>query len=840
MPPKQQINKKGLPINYSLDVRQMQRTTQDIAKWRNAMRSAENVLNPNRTQLYELYSDILLDGRLKALIEKRVLNITNSLPRFIEDGKDDDHIIIQEVLQTPWFYDLLQYILEARFWGHSLIEFIPGNNTPIGSAELIARPHVRPEFGDILIKQNNDSERILYRQPPYINNLLEVGKNKDLGLLLEAAQYVIYKRGAFGDWAQYSQLFGMPFRVGKYKAYDDSTRKILEKALAEAGSAAYMVMPEEASIELHKSESGQGNNNVYDLIRRACNEELAILILGQTMTTEDGSSLSQAQVHKNVEDQITLADKIWITYQLNWGFKKILENFGYKVASGRFTFDDIEKLTKDQQIDILVKINNNIAPIDPDYIATTFNVPLLKPAATTPAPNEKKKLTDIEPPTCNHIHAHAYARAHETLSDSVDFSPIDQLFEDLATKVYTQQITKVDIYEPLLLNTVKLLWQAINTGWGKDISLTDFTTNEAQLLTYTKANLFMFSGAKNIEQLRELTDLLTDQDGNIKSFATFKKDAENVFKTYNNTWLKAEYNYAIAASQSAVNWLQYQDAKEVKPLLEYQTAGDDRVRLEHNKLDGIAVPIDDPFWDTYYPPNGWGCRCDVVQRSEDEVKPKKILSKEKAQAKGANVINERDIALFAKNTGKNGSWFDGHFYFEGLTTTEKTDLQTKINKLRYYNEYDQNWIRTALNDNGGYVVTHKKRNLKSNDTADINYIANFLADQGEAIELLPDLPDVKNPDATRNGVVWEFKAVYGNAKYRIQNHIATAKKQNVANVFIYLPNTINKSDVTLGIHNAINLHDNKRKIKLIDILYNNTIYPLTREQIENSNYGDFL
>ena len=52
MPPKQQINKKGLPINYSLDVRQMQRTTQDIAKWRNAMRSAENVLNPNRTQLY--------------------------------------------------------------------------------------------------------------------------------------------------------------------------------------------------------------------------------------------------------------------------------------------------------------------------------------------------------------------------------------------------------------------------------------------------------------------------------------------------------------------------------------------------------------------------------------------------------------------------------------------------------------------------------------------------------------------------------------------------------------------------------------------------------------------
>lgn len=44
----------------------------------------------------------------------------------------------------------------------------------------------------------------------------------------------------------------------------------------------------------------------------------------------------------------------------------------------------------------------------------------------------------------------------------------------------------------------------------------------------------------------------------------------------------------------------------------YATIGDDRVRPEHEELDGITLPKEDSFWDSYYPPNGYSCRCQAI------------------------------------------------------------------------------------------------------------------------------------------------------------------------------------------------------------------------------------
>lgn len=44
----------------------------------------------------------------------------------------------------------------------------------------------------------------------------------------------------------------------------------------------------------------------------------------------------------------------------------------------------------------------------------------------------------------------------------------------------------------------------------------------------------------------------------------------------------------------------------------YFTVGDNRVREEHAALDGISRKKDDDFWDKFWPPNGWNCRCQAV------------------------------------------------------------------------------------------------------------------------------------------------------------------------------------------------------------------------------------
>ena len=50
----------------------------------------------------------------------------------------------------------------------------------------------------------------------------------------------------------------------------------------------------------------------------------------------------------------------------------------------------------------------------------------------------------------------------------------------------------------------------------------------------------------------------------------------------------------------------------------YTAVLDNRTREAHRKLHGKTLPKTDKFWDTNYPPNGWGCRCKVQVLTEAE------------------------------------------------------------------------------------------------------------------------------------------------------------------------------------------------------------------------------
>ncbi len=67
----------------------------------------------------------------------------------------------------------------------------------------------------------------------------------------------------------------------------------------------------------------------------------------------------------------------------------------------------------------------------------------------------------------------------------------------------------------------------------------------------------------------------------------------------------------IRTSYAAGRWHQQMEEAADRPYLMYLTVGDSRVRDSHAALHGLTLPADDPFWQTHYPPNEWGCRCRV-------------------------------------------------------------------------------------------------------------------------------------------------------------------------------------------------------------------------------------
>ena len=59
--------------------------------------------------------------------------------------------------------------------------------------------------------------------------------------------------------------------------------------------------------------------------------------------------------------------------------------------------------------------------------------------------------------------------------------------------------------------------------------------------------------------------------------------------------------------------------RDVFPYWQYQAAGDEKVRASHAALDGLIFPASSDFWKTHFPPWEFGCRCQVVPLSEDDV-----------------------------------------------------------------------------------------------------------------------------------------------------------------------------------------------------------------------------
>lgn len=132
-----------------------------------------------------------------------------------------------------------------------------------------------------------------------------------------------------------------------------------------------------------------------------------------------------------------------------------------------------------------------------------------------------------------------------------------------------------------------------------------------QLMEY---NLFEFSASKTESRLAAMMRLLVDENNQIRSFAEFKRLCEKEVEKFNARWLEAEYNLSVAVGQTSAQYLRFMAEKDtVTSFVKYQTAGDRKVRDAHRALDGKIFNLSDKEAMDLWPPNGFGCRCEMVQ-----------------------------------------------------------------------------------------------------------------------------------------------------------------------------------------------------------------------------------
>ena len=255
-----------------------------------------------------------------------------------------------------------------------------------------------------------------------------------------------------------------------------------------------------------------------------------------------------------------------------------------------------------------------------------------------------------------------------------------QIFQDIWRGVITEFSPPVILFR----DTWDDLQKGLFRGFGGN--LTDFTegSREFKILTEFNTNLNKFSAAKTFQNIKDTKNFVLDSSGNLRPFTEFRKDANKIFKIFNENWLKVEFETTVANAQTAIQWKDIQSEKKIFPLLKYQTAGDQRVRPEHAAWDGIVKPVDDSFWDTRMPQNAFGCRCVVIQLEEGEEEITNLGNHLKKVKKETGVTTlDNTVPLFSVNPGKQKVIFaekgrKAHPYF-------KVDNTFKILKSNNFN-----------------------------------------------------------------------------------------------------------------------------------------------------------
>ena len=197
------------------------------------------------------------------------------------------------------------------------------------------------------------------------------------------------------------------------------------------------------------------------------------------------------------------------------------------------------------------------------------------------------------------------------------------------------------LVEPAAQEFISLHTDTLN-GSFKQVEMSDIMRQRLSRSNY------VFSGMKAFHELNEAFPSLLDVNGNRKTFERFLKDVQSIDATYNSNYLRSEFNFVQASAEMAAKWESFMQDGD-RYYLQYRTANDGKVRPEHAALHGVTLPITDSFWEEYYPPNGWNCRCTVVQVRKSRYP---ATPHDEAMALGEEALQRDTKGMFRFNPGK--------------------------------------------------------------------------------------------------------------------------------------------------------------------------------------------
>ena len=288
------------------------------------------------------YRRMLHDAQIKSRLEERVKALlANAL--IVEAGADDRKSkkaadALRENVNGLDFDEIASQMLYCIFFGWGIAEIIW---TPIDGIYAIEDIKVRQQErfrfdheGKIYLYDNFKPmlmpDRKFWKVVYGATNADELYGN---GLCVPLYWLHMLKSKGYTFWASFLERFGSPtatMTVDMDTFKDERRLEQARSALRCVAQEGNIVIPQGYEINLLQAAAGAGGD--YNVFIDIINDDIAKLIVGQTMTSKDGSSRSQSEVHKHVRDEILDADSDLLYGAFNKQVAKWFTQYNYPGA----------------------------------------------------------------------------------------------------------------------------------------------------------------------------------------------------------------------------------------------------------------------------------------------------------------------------------------------------------------------------------------------------------------------------------------------------------------------------------------------------------------------------
>lgn len=333
----------------------------------------------DRSRLIDLYEACLQqDAHIRSVIEtleSQILGDRYMLARMNEKGKYIKDVGQTQLIQGSQFDKIIRGIVEAKLFGYTLLEILPGINPRTGklaAVNIIERRNVLPDQRTVVKRQGLWLPNWNIASAAYQRNYVLINSG-DIGLFSATTPLILAKKFTVANYVNFSHTYGQPIVHGKTVSESNTDRKRLAQDIANAAQNKVIVTGIEDEVDI-KTFTMSNSEKIYTSLIEFVNNEVANLILGsESMAGGMQSYVGSTKAHQDIfRDRIEVYRR-YIENIMNEEIIPRLVNMGYIKSGLEFKYSNRIEMNNEDRIKLYGLITDKYE-VGADEIEKEFGI----------------------------------------------------------------------------------------------------------------------------------------------------------------------------------------------------------------------------------------------------------------------------------------------------------------------------------------------------------------------------------------------------------------------------------------------------------------------------------